>query len=84
MVQLLFAASNGDRLALERAFLSGLDMNLGDYDNRTALHLSCAENHVACVKFLVEICKVDVNPKDRWGNTPLQEAQKFNRPRIKY
>ena len=42
LVQLLFAAYNGDKLALKRAYLSGHDMNLGDYDNRRALHLSCA------------------------------------------
>merc|ERR1711970_53066 len=82
LVQLLFAASNGDKLALERAYLSGLDMNMGDYDNRTALHLACAENHLACVKFLIETCKVDVEVQDRWGNTPLQEAQRFHRPRV--
>jgi len=82
LVQLLFAASNGDKLALERAYLSGLDMNMGDYDNRTALHLACAENHLACVKFLIETCKVDVDGQDRWGNTPLQEAQRFHRPRV--
>ena len=61
LVQLLFAACNGDKLALERAYLSGLDMNMGDYDNRTALHLACAENHPACVKFLIETCKVDID-----------------------
>jgi len=82
LVQLLFAACNGDKLALERAYLSGLDMNMGDYDNRTALHLSCAENHLACVKFLIETCKVEINVEDRWGNTPLQEAQRFQRHRI--
>ena len=82
LVQLLFAACNGDKLALERAYLSGLDMSMGDYDMRTALHLSCAENHLACVKFLIETCKVDVDVQDRWGNTPLQEAQRFHRPRI--
>ena len=82
LVQVLFAACNGDKLALERAYLSGLDMNMGDYDNRTALHLSCAENHLACVKFLIETCKVDVDIQDRWGNTPLQEAQRFNRTRV--
>ena len=49
LVQIIFAASNGDKLALERAYLSGLDMNMGDYDNRTALHLACAENHPWCV-----------------------------------
>jgi len=82
LVQLLFAACNGDKLALERAYLSGLDMNMGDYDNRTALHLSCAENHLACVKFLIETCKVEIDVHDRWGNTPLQEAQRFNRSRV--
>jgi len=82
LVQLLFAACNGDKLALERAYLSGLDMNMGDYDNRTALHLACAENHPACVKFLIETCKVDIDVQDRWGSTPLQECQRFHKPRI--
>ena len=68
LVQLLFAACNGDKLALERAYLSGLDMNMADYDNRTALHLACAENHPACVKFLIETCKVDVDVQDRWDS----------------
>jgi len=82
VVQLLFAACNGDHLALERVYLSGLDMNMGDYDKRTALHLACAENHISCVKFLIETCKVDLNVEDRWGNTPLQEAHRFNHTRI--
>jgi len=81
-VKLLFAASYGDKQALERAYLSGLDMNMGDYDNRTALHLACSEDHLASVKFLAETCKVDLNVQDRWGNTPLQEAQRFNRTNI--
>ena len=57
VVQILFAAANGDKLALERAFLSGQDMSMSDYDKRTALHLACAENHPACVKFLIQTCK---------------------------
>ena len=76
LVQLLFAACNGDRLALERAYLSGLDMSMGDYDNRTALHLACAENHISCVKFLVETCQVDLTACDRWGSSPLQDSTK--------
>ena len=51
---------------------------MGDYDNRTALHLACCEGHVSCVKFLIDVCKVDINIKDRWGNTPLDEAMKTN------
>ena len=57
-------------------------MNMGDYDKRTALHLACAENHISCVKFLIETCKVGLNVEDRWGNTPLQEAHRFNHTRI--
>ena len=45
-------------MALERAFLAGVDMNMGDYDGRTALHLACVENHPACVKYLIDACQV--------------------------
>ena len=34
LVKLLLAASQGDVLALERAYVSGIDMNAADYDNR--------------------------------------------------
>ena len=48
----------GDKMALERSFLAGLDMNMADYDGRTALHLACVENHPGCVKYLLEACQV--------------------------
>jgi len=32
----------------------------------TALHLTCAEGHLEAVQFLLEICKVHPEPKDRW------------------
>ena len=37
LVKLLLAASQGDVLALERAYVSGIDMNAADYDNRWLL-----------------------------------------------
>ena len=49
-------------------------MNMGDYDGRTALHISCAENHLACIKFLIQTCKVDIEVQDRWGNTAMQAS----------
>jgi len=70
IVKLLQAASVGDKESLERAFSAGIDMNMMDYDKRTALHLASCEGHVSCVIFLVDVCKVDINVKDRWDKTP--------------
>jgi len=33
--------------------------------------------HVEVVKFLLEACKVNPFPKDRWNNTPMDEALHF-------
>ena len=65
LLHILTAAANGDQLALETAHLSGVDMNLADYDNRTALHLAVAENRVNCIKYLIQTCKVDLEFPDR-------------------
>ncbi|GCC37410.1 hypothetical protein chiPu_0015914 [Chiloscyllium punctatum] len=57
--------------------LSAMDMEQRDYDSRTALHVAAAEGHVEVVHFLLEACKVNPFPKDRWGNTPVDEAIHF-------
>lgn len=77
IVNLLFSAASGDVTALRRHKLSGMDISLSDYDGRTALHLASSEGHLECVKFLLEQCEVPHEPKDRWGNTPLDEAETF-------
>ncbi|KAB0355996.1 hypothetical protein FD754_000152 [Muntiacus muntjak] len=78
VVNLLFAASSGDVSALRRFALSAMDMEQKDYDSRTALHVAAAEGHIEVVKFLIEACKVNPFVKDRWGNTPLDDAVQFN------
>ncbi|KAE8580061.1 hypothetical protein XENTR_v10024287 [Xenopus tropicalis] len=77
VINLLFAAYTGDVSALRRFALSGMDMEQRDYDSRTALHVASAEGHVEVVRFLLEACKVNPFPKDRWNNTPMDEAMHF-------
>ena len=55
------------------------DINKGDYDKRTSLHLASSEGHYDIVDYL---CKhgADVNVEDRWGGRPLDDAvQKGNK-----
>ncbi|XP_055074703.1 glutaminase a isoform X2 [Misgurnus anguillicaudatus] len=77
VINLLFAAYTGDVSALRRFALSSMDMEQRDYDSRTALHVAAAEGHTEVVRFLLEACKVNPEPKDRWGNTPMDEAVHF-------
>uniref|UniRef100_A0A8C2J5L2 glutaminase n=1 Tax=Cyprinus carpio TaxID=7962 RepID=A0A8C2J5L2_CYPCA len=77
VVDLMFAAYSGDVSALRRIALSAVNMELTDYDTRSALHVASAEGHLDPVKFLTHTCKVNPYAKDRWGNTPLDDAMQF-------
>uniref|UniRef100_A0A8C2ZB17 glutaminase n=1 Tax=Cyclopterus lumpus TaxID=8103 RepID=A0A8C2ZB17_CYCLU len=79
---LMFAAYSGDVSALRRFALSSMDMDLKDYDSRTALHISAAEGHKDVVTFLTEICKVDPFVEDRWGNLPVDDALQFGHEEV--
>ncbi len=61
---------------LRRLILSGVPVSLADYDGRTLLHLACSEGHIAIVKYLVKIHHADMHAVDRWGGTPLSDAEK--------
>jgi len=76
-VKLLFTAANNDLTGLQCMAHNGYDMSAKDYDGRTALHLAACEGHFDCVRFLVEKCSVEPSPRDRWGQTPLDEARNF-------
>ena len=51
------------------------DKNMSDYDRRTPLHLATCSGSVECVNLLID-SGVQINPRDRWGNTPLDDARR--------
>jgi glutaminase len=72
---LLGAASGGDLNALRSLHAMELDLSLSDYDSRAAAHLAASEGHVAVLRFLAEQ-GVSLFARDRWGNTPLDDAMR--------
>jgi ankyrin repeat protein len=72
------AAADGDYDEVEMLLMTGeINIDEGDYDRRTALHLAAGEGNDDIVELL---CKynADVNVDDRWGNRPLDDAESAN------
>ena len=77
--EVIWAASKGDLGALRDQFGRGVKLGCADYDLRTALHLAAAEGQTKVVEFFVAQeragdAAVDLNPRDRWGGRPLDDA----------
>lgn len=67
------AAAKGDLTELRRLVARSIDVNLADYDGRTALHLAASEGRADVLRYLLPLgAATDV--ADRWGNTPLDDA----------
>ncbi|XRB09682.1 potassium channel skor [Pycnococcus provasolii] len=71
--RLCSAASEGDLEVLRLLVENGVPVDEGDYDQRCALHLAAAEGQLLAVNFLISN-GAQVNVKDRWGGTPLEDA----------
>ncbi|CAI5966382.1 unnamed protein product [Closterium sp. NIES-65] len=75
---MIFVASQGDVDELTRLLDEGADVNSADYDGRSAIHLAACEGHLGVLKLLLAR-GARVNPRDRWGHTPLTDARKAMR-----
>jgi glutaminase len=73
IVQLCWAASQGDLSEIQRLAARGVDLDGADYDGRTALHLAVSEGAVHIVEYLLSK-GVKVDPVDRWGGTPMDDG----------
>lgn len=69
------AAAEGDLDEVKALLEFGnVDLNQGDYDARTPLHLAASAGASEVVQFLCDK-GANVNAKDRWGNRPLDDAR---------
>lgn len=75
LVDLCWAASEGDVDGIRRLRVQGADLDAADYDGRTALHLAASEGRARVVAYLIRR-GVNPAPVDRWGNTPLDDARR--------
>jgi len=71
--RLIGAASDGDKKVVQALLKEGIDVNVRDWDELTALIPAASAGHLDLCKFLVKE-GIDVNAKDKDGITALMEA----------
>lgn len=72
-VRLMYLANEGDVEGIKELLDSGVDVNYSDIDGRTALHVAACQGLKDVVDLLIDR-QAEIDPKDRWGSTPLADA----------
>ncbi|KAF5736279.1 Dual specificity protein kinase splA [Tripterygium wilfordii] len=72
-LRLMYLANEGDLEGIRELLDSGIDVNFRDMDDRTALHVASCQGLTDIVALLLDRGAL-VDPKDRWGSTPLSDA----------
>lgn len=72
-VRLMYLANEGDLEGIKELLESGTDVNFRDIDDRTALHVAACQGYSDVVDFFIKN-GAEIDPKDRWGSTPLADA----------
>eukprot|EP00854_Cymbomonas_tetramitiformis_P001692 gene1692-2347_t len=72
--QLCDAAARNDIQLLDTFHKCGVDLNQSDYDDRTAMHLAASNGCLEVMSWMLKVESIDVNPVDRLGGTPLEDA----------
>ncbi|KAK1745940.1 ion transport protein [Skeletonema marinoi] len=75
------AVFDGDTMMLRRLLKANIQVNASDYDKRTAAHIAASESNHLALQVLVEH-GADITLKDRWGNTPADDAKRANSVKI--
>ena len=72
---LLNASLGGDLVGVKSLHHRGISLDSCDYDGRSAAHLAAAGGRLNVLEYL-HANGADMKVQDRWGCTPLQDAQK--------
>ena len=77
-IELCLAAAKGNSETLVSFALAEADLNQGDYDGRTALHIAVSHGSDECISTLKKYgAKVDI--EDKFGKTPMDDARRMGR-----
>ncbi|XP_014212094.1 protein S-acyltransferase 24 isoform X2 [Copidosoma floridanum] len=77
-----WAAYKGHPELIRLLIYSGVDLQRPDYFGSTPLHLACLSGNLSCVRILCEKSKIELEPRDKNGKTPLQLAQSHRHAEI--